>query len=176
MKLFGTAQPFIESQEDSFKIGRLVANYEFFISLFKYSDFDEFHLFCPTFANCKLTEKKISQEDIPEVRKAKIKIFHITSLKKSIAENNYHIFHLGGWGYFFPGLTHIRNIYSQKPFPVTGVTHSLNAQEASFHALRICTAPVQPYDSIVCTSNCGKKVLGKLFEATENNFNQMKVV
>jgi len=65
MKLFGTVQPLVESKENSFKIGRLVANYVFFKALFKYSDFDEFHLFCPTFANCQLTKERISKEDIP---------------------------------------------------------------------------------------------------------------
>jgi len=175
MKLFGTAQPFIESRENPFKIGRLVANYDFFKALFKYSDFDEFHIFCPTFTNCQLTRKMISEENIPSARKATIKVFHIASLKKMIAENNYHIFHLGGWGFFFPGLIHLRNIYSPRPFPVTGVTHSLNAKQASFHTLKVCTAPVLPFDSVVCTSNCGKKVLEKLFKTTEKNFNQMKV-
>lgn len=175
MKIFGTAQPFIESRENSFKIGRLVANYDFFRALFEYSDFDEFHVFCPTFANCQLTEKKISQENLPDDRKAKIKVLHIASLKKSIAQNNYHAFHLGGWGYFFPGLIHLRNIHSPRPFPITGVTHSLNDKQAAFHALKVCMAPVLPFDSIVCTSNCGQKVLQNLFEATENNFNQMNI-
>jgi len=175
MKLFGTAQPFIESQESSFKLGRLVANYDFFKALFRYSDFDEFHIFCPTFANCKLTEKKISQEDIPNNRKAKVKVFHVASLKKSIAENDYHIFHLGGWGFFFPGLIYLRNLYSGKPFPVTSLIHSLNAKQASFHALKACAAPVLPFDSIVCTSRCGKEALKRLFEAAENNFSQMKI-
>lgn len=175
MKLFGTAQPFIESHEGSFKIGRLVANYGFFKSLFKYSDFDEFHIFCPTFTNCQLTEKRISQEDIPDDRKAKVKIFHIASLKKCVAENNYYVFHLGGWGFFFPGLVYLRNNYSARPFPITGTTHSLNAREASFHALKVCAAPVLPFDSVVCTSNCGKQVLKGLLEATENNFKQMNI-
>jgi len=175
MKIFGTVQPFIESSDSSFKIGRLVANYEFYNALFKYSDFDEFHIFCPTYSNCKLTGEKIAQENIPADRKAKIKIFHITSLKKALAENNYHIFHLGGWGFFYPGFAHLRNMYSPKLFPITGVTHSLNAKESSFHALKICMAPVMPFDSIVCTSNCGKKVLQNLFAAAENNFSQMNI-
>ena len=175
MKLFGTAQPFIESRGNSFRIGRLVANYDFFKALFKYSDFDEFHIFCPTFTNCRLTGKRISEENIPAARKAAIKVRHITSLKKAIAENNYHIFHLGGWGFFFPGLIYLRNIHSPRPFPITGVTHSLNAKEASFHALKVCTAPVLPFDSVVCTSGCGKKVLKNLFKATENNFSRMKI-
>ncbi|HBG26628.1 MAG: hypothetical protein A2Y10_04685 [Planctomycetes bacterium GWF2_41_51] len=170
MKIFGTVQPFIESADSSFKIGRLVANYEFYNALFRYSDFDEFHIFCPTFSNCKLSSEKIVKENIPNDRKQKIKIFHISSLKQTIAENNYHIFHLGGWGFFYPGFAHFRNINSPKMFPITGVTHSLNAKESSFHALKVCMAPTMPFDSIVCTSNCGKKVLQNLFAQAENNF------
>lgn len=172
MKLFGTVQPLVESKENSFKIGRLVANYVFFKALFKYSDFDEFHLFCPTLANCQLTKERISQEDISAERKAKIKVFHITSLKKSISENDYHVFHLGGWGFFLPGLIHLRNAHAKSLFPVTGLTHSLNIKQASFHALKVCTAPVLPFDSIICTSNCGKKVMQNLFATTTSNFPQ----
>jgi glycosyltransferase involved in cell wall biosynthesis len=100
---------------------------------------------------------------------------HISSLKKQISENNYYVFHVGGWGFFFPGLIYLRNNLAPRPFPVTGVIHSLNAKQASFHALKVCTAPVLPFDSIICTSNCGKKALRKLFEATENNFSKMAV-
>jgi len=175
MKLFGTAQPFIESQETSFKIGRLVANYSFFKALFKYSDFDEFHIFCPTYANCQLTEKRISQVDIGRDCREKIKVFHIASLKKSIARNDYHVFHVGGWGFFFPGLIYLRNNYSARPFPITGVIHSLNAKETAFHALKVCAATTMPFDSIVCTSNCGKEAMKRLFQATESNFAPMNV-
>jgi glycosyltransferase involved in cell wall biosynthesis len=175
MKLFGTAQPFIESYEASFKLGRLVANYDFFKALFKYSDFDEFHIFCPTFANCELTQKRISEEDISPLQKAKVKVFHISSLKKSISENEYHIFHLGGWGFFFPGLIYLRNMHSLRPFPITGITHSLNVKESAFYAFKVCAAPVMPFDSVICTSNCGKEVLKRLFQCTESNFSRMNI-
>jgi glycosyltransferase involved in cell wall biosynthesis len=175
MKIFGTTQPFVESPEISFKLGRLVANYEFFKSLFKYSDFDEFHTFCPTFSNCELTENRLSKEDIPAEAKKKIKILHIGSLKKSIAENDYHVFHLGGWGFFLPGLIHLRNMHCQKPFPITGITHTLDDRDAAYHALKVCSAPALPFDSIICTSNCGKEVLKKLFQQAQNNFSRMKI-
>jgi len=174
MKIFGTVQPFVESQEKSFKIGRLVANYEFFKALFKFSDFDEFHIFCPTYANCKLTQEKIAEENISNSQKSKIKIFHITSLKKSLRQNNYYVFHLGGWGFFYPGLVHLRNIHSPELFPITGITHSLNAKESSFHSLKLCTAPVMPFDSVICTSSCGKKVLQNLFAEAQRHFPDKK--
>lgn len=172
MKIFGTVQPFVESADSSFRIGRLVANYEFYNALFRHSDFDEFHIFCPTFNNCRLTSEKIAQENFTQAQKNRIKIFHISSLKQTIAENSYHIFHLGGWGFFYPGMAHFRNRHSPKMFPITGVTHSLNAKESSFHALKVCMAPTMPFDSIVCTSNCGKKVLQNLFAQAQENFKQ----
>jgi glycosyltransferase involved in cell wall biosynthesis len=175
MKIFGTVQPFVESPESSYKVGRLVANYEFFNALFKFSDFNEYHIFCPTYANCKLTQERIFRDDISQNRKERIKIYHISSLKKSIEKKDYDVFHLGGWGYFYPGFVHIRNIYSRKLFPITGITHSLNAKEAPFHALKVCKAPIMPFDSIVCTSNCGKKVLQNLFLAADDFFYQSKL-
>jgi hypothetical protein len=113
MKVFGTVQPFIETQETSFKIGRLVANYEFFNALFKFSDFNEYHIFCPTYANCRLTQDRIfSDAEISQNRKDRIKIYHISSLKNSLQKRTYDVFHLGGWGFFYPGFVHIRNLYA----------------------------------------------------------------
>ncbi|MCE5339727.1 MAG: glycosyltransferase family 4 protein [Planctomycetaceae bacterium] len=176
MKVFGTVQPFIETSESSFKIGRLVANYEFFNALFKFSDFNEYHIFCPTYANCRLTQDRIFKDEyISQNNKDRIKIYHISSLKNSLEKKKYDVFHLGGWGFFYPGFAHIRNLYAKSLFPITGVTHSLNAKEATYHALKVCAAPVMPFDSIVCTSNCGKKVMQKLFMAAENNFEQKNV-
>ncbi len=170
MKIFGTAQPFVESKDTSFKIGRLVANYDFFISLFKYSDFDEFHIFCPTYANCILTQQRIAEENLTDSIKNRVKVMHIASLKQAVAANDYHVFHLGGWGYFFPGMVNIRNKCAKTPFPITGVTHSLNSKEASYHALKVCTAQVREFDSIVCTSACGKRTLENYFSETSANF------
>jgi len=176
MKVFGTVQPFIETQETSFKIGRLVANYEFYNALFKFSDFNEYHIFCPTYANCRLTQDRIfSDAEISQNRKDRIKIYHISSLKNSLQKRTYDVFHLGGWGFFYPGFVHIRNLYAKNLFPITGVTHSLNAKESTYHALKVCAAPTMPFDSIVCTSNCGKKVMQKLFMAAENNFKHKNI-
>ncbi|HAL44821.1 MAG: hypothetical protein A2Y12_08030 [Planctomycetes bacterium GWF2_42_9] len=175
MKIFGTVQPILESSEASLKIGRLVANYEFFSALFKFSDFNEYHIFCPSYANCKLTQEKFLKSDLAQNRKERIKVYHISSLKDSLEKINYDIFHLGGWGYFYPGFVHLRNLYSKKLFPITGITHSLNAKEAPYHALKICNAPTMPFDSVVCTSVCGKKVLRNLFDAAEKNFKQINI-
>ncbi|MFP4522114.1 MAG: glycosyltransferase family 4 protein [Fibrobacterota bacterium] len=170
MRIFGTTQPIYESSELSYKIGRLVANYEFFISLFCYSGFDEYHIFCPNYNNADLTSRRIKRENIPEEIKKRIKVFHICSLKKMVRQNDYYVFHVCGWGFYFPGLIHLRNSHARKLFPVTGIIHSLNSSETAYHALKTSLAPALPFDSIICSSECGKIVMKNLFDDTSSNF------
>lgn len=165
MKIFGTIYPFIETDEDSYKLGRHVANYEFFKVLLRESNFDEFHIFCLSVSHFTITRDKLQQESIPENQKKKIRLFLFNHLVENIRTTEYHIFHLGGWGYFFPGLVYLRNTYAKNKFPITGLIHSLNGIETNYHALKICTAPLLPYDSIICSSNAGKMVLEKIFIA-----------
>ncbi len=171
MKIFGTIYPFVESNEESYRLGRFVANYEFFTALIRESSFDEFHIFCLSVTHFSMTKNKLQQETIPEVQKKKIRLFLFNHLKEKIRTTKYHIFHLGGWGYFFPGLVYLRNAYAKNKFPVTGLIHSLNGIETNYHALKICTAPLLPYDTIICSSNAGKTVLSKIFGGLKGMMN-----
>ena len=170
MKIFGTIYPFIETDEQSFKIGRHVANYEFFKSLITESNFDEFHIFCLSTNHFNITKNKLLQESIPDTQKQKIRLFLLNHLIDQISSTEYHTFHLGGWGYFFPGLVYLRNKYAKNKFPITGLIHSLNGIETNYHALKICTAPLLPYDTVICSSIAGKKVVEKIFKHIEKNF------
>ncbi len=164
MKIFGTIYPFVETGENAYKLGRHVANYEFFKALLSVGNFDEFHLFCLSVNHLILTKNRLQQESLPENRKKKIQLYLFNNLKEKITTTEYHVFHLGGWGYFFPGLVYFRNAYAKNKFPITGLIHSLNGIETNYHAFKICTAPLLPYDTIICSSNAGKKVLDKVFQ------------
>jgi glycosyltransferase involved in cell wall biosynthesis len=163
MKIFGTIFPFIESNEQSYKIGRHVANFEFFISLITNANFDEFHIFCLSVNHFKTTREKLLQESIPETQKQKVRLFLYTHLTKQISTTEYHVFHLGGWGYFFPGLVYLRNKYAKNKFPITGLIHSLNGIETNYHAMKMCFAPLLSYDTIICSSEAGQKVVKNIF-------------
>ena len=165
MKIFGTIYPFIETGEQSFKLGRHVANYEFFRSLLSESSFDEFHVFCMSVSHFTMTKNRLLKESIPASQKQKVKLFLYNHLVDQMRSTLYHVFHLGGWGYFFPGLVYLRNKYAKNKFPITGLIHSLNGIETNYHALKICTAPLLAYDTIICSSNAGKKVLENIFSS-----------
>ncbi len=168
MKIFGTIYPFVESDDSSLKLGRYVANYDFLKALLAHSDFDEFHIFCMNASHFKRTSSKLLAENIPNSQKAKVKLFLYNHLISMISQNSYHVFHLGGWGYFFSGLAYIRNKYAKNIFPITGIIHSLNGKETNYHAFKMMYAPLMPYDTIVCSSNAGKMVLEKTFSLIEN--------
>lgn len=170
MKIFATIYPFIETDEQSYRIGRHVANYEFFKSLLTGSSFDEFHIFCLSVNHFNITKNRLLQESIPKAQKQKVRLFLYNHLIEQISSTEYHIFHLGGWGYFFPGLVYLRNKYAKNMFPITGLIHSLNGIETNYHALKICTAPLLPYDTIICSSKAGEKVVKKIFDHIGKNF------
>ncbi len=170
MKIFGTIFPFIETDDQTYKYGRYVANYEFLKALITNGNFDEFHIFCLSVSHFNITRNKLISEDILPSQKEKIRLFLYNNLLEKIETTEYHIFHLGGRGYFFPGLVYLRNSHAKNKFPVTGLIHSLNGIETNYHALKICTSPVLPYDTIICSSKAGKKVLENIFQNLADKF------
>lgn len=164
MKRFGTIFPFVESDDTSLKLGRHVANYDFFIALLTHSNFDEFHIFCMSAGHFTMTQNRLQRENIPTTQKQKVRLFLYKHLREQISSNQYHVFHLGGWGYFFPGLVYLRNQYAKNKFPITGLIHSLNGMETNYHALKILVAPLASYDTIICSSKAGKKVVENVFD------------
>lgn len=170
MKRFGTIYPFIETDEQAYKLGRHVANYEFFTSLLIHGTFDEFHVFCMNAHHFKLTKEKLLSEAIPDEQKDKVRLFLYDHLIENLRSTEYHVFHLGGWGYFFPGLVYLRNNHAKNKFPITGLIHSLNGIETNYHALKMCVAPLLPYDTIICSSVAGQMVLEKLFKQVSGSF------
>jgi glycosyltransferase involved in cell wall biosynthesis len=170
VRVFGTIYPFIETDETSLKYGRHVANFDFLKYLLLKSSFDEYHLFCLNVNHFNMTKKILLKELDTNKQKEKIRLFLYNHLIDQIKSREYFVFHLGGWGYFFPGLVYLRNTYAKNKFPITGIIHSLNGIETKYHALKICTAPVLPYDTIICSSRAGERVIQKIFKDIESDF------
>lgn len=119
-----------------------------------------------------MTRKLLLQELDTDKQKERIRLFLYTHLIDQLRTREYHVFHLGGWGYFFPGLVYLRNTYAKNKFPITGIIHSLNGIETKYHALKICTAPVLPYDTIICSSKAGERVVKKIFKEIKSDFSE----
>ena len=170
MKIFGTTFPFVENgTSDDERLGRLVANYEFLKSLFNYSSFDRFDLFCLSPGHAQNTINKLKADmSISDAAKQKVTIFFYDSLKEQLKTTNYHCFHLGGWSYHFSGTVYLRNTYAKEAFPVTGIIHSLNATATSSYMQGLIRSNAQEYDSIFCTSNDGKEVMRKKIKIAQD--------
>ncbi len=169
MKTFGTTFPFVETDEESQKLGRHVANFEFLRALLKYSKFDEFHLFCLNVGHFDLTAEKLKGMGLPAPTLEKIRLFLYQHLIEQLKAHEYHVFHLGGWGYFLAGLAQLRAHYAKRFFPITGCIHSLNSQQTPYHAFKALYAPLSSCDAIVCSSEAGRQVLLKTFGAIEHS-------
>lgn len=160
MKLFCTVFPFVEPSDQANRMGRFVANYEFLKALLQYSDFDGYHLFCMNPGHLQATAQTLqSDPDIDASARSKIQLYLYSSLIEKLASTPYHCCHLGGWGYFFTGMAQLRNQHSCEPFPITGVIHSLNHRDAATEAIKLVKAPVQSYDTVVCSSESGQQAL-----------------
>jgi glycosyltransferase involved in cell wall biosynthesis len=168
MKRFGTIFPFVETRDPDLKIGRHVANFGFFNALLRDGTWDEYHIFCMNATHFRHTTDTIRQRNLPAKQLRKIRLFLYDFLIPQLRTTPYTLFHLGGWGYFFPGLIHLRNQFAPSPFPITTLIHSLNGIETSFHALKCCLAPSLPFDSIICSSTAGKRVLENVFESVRS--------
>ncbi len=172
MKRFGSLFPFVESGDESLRMGRFVANYEFLIALLNYSSFDEFHLYCLTPNHFNNTRNRLlGDNSIDDAAKMKVELFLYDQLEQNLAEHDYHCFHLGGWGYFWAGTVLLRNRCAKVPFPVTGVIHSLNSTNTMVDAHKLVTVDHQSYDSIVCTSESGREALQKAIKFAESDSN-----
>jgi len=145
MKRFGTIFPFVEQGATNLRVGRLVANHDFAKALLKYSSFDEFVFSNPASTNLKAFEELVRRWDLPASRLQKIRCVSYVSLSETLQKDDFHVFHLGGWGYFMPGLHYLRNRYARNPWPITAVTHSLNGRRVIDFAVRLAT--IRPGDS-----------------------------
>lgn len=169
MKLFGTLFPFVETDDESLRLGRFVANYEFLKALLNCSSFDSFHLYCLSPSHFNNTLKRLSGDrSISDLGKSKVELFLFDVLEQNISSYDYHCFHLGGWGYFWSGTVALRNRCAKIPFPVTGIIHSLNSTDTVTDAFKLVTAPHQTYDGVICTSESGKEVLRKAIARAES--------
>lgn len=175
MKLFGTLFPFVETGDESLRLGRFVANYEFLTALLNYSLFDAFHLYCLSPSHFNNTLNRLSQDrTISDTAKNKVELFLFDALEENLTKHEYHCFHLGGWGYFWSGTVALRNRCAKVPFPVTGIIHSLNSTDTVTDAFKLVNAPHQSYDGVICTSESGKEVLRKAIKIAEGDSNEFK--
>jgi len=160
---FGSVDTFLEFGDWNYRMGRPVANEGFLKALLTYGTFDTYEFFCPDVHHMEEFSEKVSNLLCDSSLLARVKPSLQIALTESIKSQQYNIFHLGDFTYFMPYLVQIRNKYAASPFPITGVTHSLDAVHMNLRYLELLLSGLAPFDAVICTSQSAKHSVKKGF-------------
>jgi glycosyltransferase involved in cell wall biosynthesis len=164
MRRFGSIFPFLEKGATNLRLGRLVANHDFVKALLKYGSFDEYIFANLSQSNTLAFSQAIDGWLLPNEVRKRVRIIPYFDMPRILQDNKFQVFHLGGWGYFTPGLHYLRGRYASNPWPITSVTHSLTGRQSVDHAVRLCKAGMAAFDSVFCTSRDGRESMIQLLE------------
>jgi glycosyltransferase involved in cell wall biosynthesis len=162
VKRFGSLFPFLEQGATERRIGRLVANHDFIKALLTYGSYDEYALSTPSASNQRDFEQVLESWDLDAPARRRVRLCAWRSLPGVMRDEPFHVFHVGGWGHFMPGLHYLRSQHARQAWPITGVTHSLNGRDVVDHAVRLTHARLMPYDAICCTSRDGREAMRRI--------------
>jgi glycosyltransferase involved in cell wall biosynthesis len=140
--------------------GLKVANDGFLAAALRYGDFDEYHVFL-TFDRIEAFRRGFGPLIESLDRPVQVRIVPYLDLPKCLAEHTYAAFHVGST--YLQQIAWLRRAYARRPFPVTGVTHSLSLDPALDSFAALLDSPLLPCDAIVCTSRAGHAALEASF-------------
>lgn len=158
---FGSVDTFVEVGDWTYRMGRPVANEGFLKALLTHGSFDAYEFFCPDTHHMERFMQKV-EELVPDPRcVSRVRPNLQIALPEALSTTAYHAFHLGDFTYAMPRLVTLRNRLCATPFPVTGVTHSLDAVRMSMRYLELALCGLASWDGIVCTSLAAREAVGK---------------
>jgi glycosyltransferase involved in cell wall biosynthesis len=164
VKRFGSISPFLEQGAAERRIGRLVANHDFVKALLRFGSFDEYVLANPSVANQRDFLAVVDQWALPDERRRRIRPLALVDLPAAVERDTFHVFHVGGWGAFMPGLHALRARYARQPWPITGMIFSVHGRDILDAAVRVCGSGLAPWDAIVCLSRDGRDAFARLLD------------
>jgi glycosyltransferase involved in cell wall biosynthesis len=164
MKRFVTVHPFLEHGSHQLHIGRLVANHDFARALLRYGTWDEYVFSGPSSTNLRAFQEAVGEWTLDEGRRRQLRFVAFPELAAGLRQRAHTAMHVGGWGYFMPGLHYLRGALGGTHWPITGVTFSLHGRDMVDHAVRVAHAGMSPVDAIFCISRDGLEVMRRLLD------------
>jgi glycosyltransferase involved in cell wall biosynthesis len=164
MKRFGSISPFLEQGQAERRIGRLVANHDFIKALLRYGSFDQYVLANPSAGNHRDLIAAFDTWGLDAPSRARVRGIPLVDLPGILARERFHVFHVGGWGAFMPGLHHLRVRHACHPWPITGMIFSIHGRDIFDYAVRLAHAELCPYDAVSCLSRDGRDAFAKLLD------------
>ena len=158
---FGSVDLFMDFGDWGFRMGRPLANEGFLKALLTYGRFDAYHFFCPDLNHGERFRKRLEQLVPDAWLRERVQTSLQVALAETLREQDFDVFHQGDFTYYMPYLIGLRNRLARVPFPVTGVTHSIDGIFTNSRYLELLLAGLAPYDGIVCTSPSAQRVVEK---------------
>lgn len=164
VRIFASADTFIESSQSSLRLGRLVANATFLEALLRHGPYDRFEFFCPTDAEKKRLEAWVARLPGGQNLAERVALRSQFDLPARMAVADWEVIHSGGWSRYLPALAWLRDRYATRAFPLTGTIHSLNDPSMAGMLRRLREAPLAACDGVICTSSDGREAFRRQLE------------
>jgi len=169
-RIFASLDDYLLPSSGLNRVGRNMANHFFFCALMRYGSFDEYHFFLANEAHFTLFwnshESFFDNLNIKE----KVRMFVRTDLLNLTKAVDYTVIHASDHITFFNPLCRVRSNLGIT-VPITAFIHSISYQEHMGRYLEMTMCGASEYDSILCSSSCGKTVVDNCFDKISNNFN-----
>lgn len=144
------------------KMGMPVANMEFLKAILTCGDFDNFRFFCADTAQSRSCSNKLQQ--LVPTAISKVDVLPQAVAPQDLRRQPTDVMHNGDFTHFMPYLIEWRNrLFADRPFPITGVTHSLDTVSLHSKFIQLLLANPKPYDAIICSSQCAVDMLRNSF-------------
>jgi glycosyltransferase involved in cell wall biosynthesis len=149
---FGSIDLFLEAGDWKSRVGRPLANVGFLKALLTHGRYDSYYFFCPDLHHLKRFRERLP-ELIPDPKlQGRVQTTLQVALAEIVREQEFEVFHQGDFTYYMPQIIGLRNRLARVPFPITGVTHSIDPIFMNSRYLELILAGPAPYDGIVCSS------------------------
>jgi glycosyltransferase involved in cell wall biosynthesis len=158
---WGSADTFVSDNPWGFRMGRPIANEGFLRALLEYGSYDHYDIYC-TDVNSLCAFDSWTQERLtdPAQRSRVQPLLHV-ALEGNLRDLDYDVFHFGDFTSLLPHMVEARNRLARRPFPITGITHSLDGLLMSTRYQQLVLSDLAPYDAVVCTSACAEETVRK---------------
>ena len=166
-RIWGTLDPFYEPGP---VVGRRMANAQFLRALLARDPFDEYHFFFVNSDSCDCCRDHFEKVYSGIWVRNRIKLFHRIELPRRLRENSYYCFHQSDCILFPMHIARLRNLYSERIFPITGVTHSLSNTNVAESILRHIWPGASARDCIIATSTTGCEVVRRFIRCLRSAY------
>ena len=123
----------------------------FVSALLRFSDFDELHFFSRGPSRTLAPGTLLGSD-------RRVRLWRLHDFERALEQHDYHVLHdlwapdIGPW-------TDVRNRFSRRNIPVTGLTHSISYQTFLPRVLGTMLLGMRPWDSVICTAEPARTVM-----------------